>query len=57
MYEMITLNVPFQAEDMEGLAATIVKGKYEPIPKTFSDQLSKVISLMLELNPLKRPSA
>lgn len=37
MYEMITLNVPFQAEDMEGLAATIVKGKYEPIPKTFSD--------------------
>jgi hypothetical protein len=33
---MTALNVPFQAEDMEGLANVIVKGKFDPIPKLFS---------------------
>ncbi len=37
MYEMTALEVPFQAEDMEGLANVIVKGKYSPLPSNFSD--------------------
>jgi NIMA (never in mitosis gene a)-related kinase len=57
IYEMTALEVPFQAEDMEGLANTIVKGKFNPIPEFYSEDLWKVITLMLELNPTKRPSA
>jgi hypothetical protein len=34
---MTALNVPFQAEDMEGLANAIVKGKFPPIPKNYSE--------------------
>jgi hypothetical protein len=54
---MTALEVPFQAEDMEGLANTIVKGKFNHIPEFYSEDLWKVINLMLELNPAKRPSA
>jgi len=54
---MTALEVPFQAEDMEGLASSIVKGKFGPIPEFYSEELWKVITLMLELNAAKRPSA
>lgn len=47
IFEMAALNVPFQAEDMEGLAKAITKGKFDPIPSFYSDELSKIISLML----------
>jgi NIMA (never in mitosis gene a)-related kinase len=57
MYEMTALEVPFQAEDMEGLANAIVKGKYSQLPSDYSDELCRIISLMLEVNPSKRPSA
>jgi NIMA (never in mitosis gene a)-related kinase len=33
IYEMTTLEVPFKAEDMEGLANTILAGKFDPIQK------------------------
>lgn len=33
---MTTLEVPFKAEDMEGLAQTVLLGKYSPIPNNFS---------------------
>lgn len=54
---MAALSVPFQAEDMEGLATNIIKGKYDPLPSIYSQDLCKVIYLMLEQNPTKRPSA
>lgn len=37
MYEMTALEVPFQAEDMEGLANTVVKGKFAPLPSQYSN--------------------
>jgi NIMA (never in mitosis gene a)-related kinase len=36
IYEMTTLEVPFKAEDMEGLAKSVLNGKYDPIPNIFS---------------------
>ncbi len=42
---------------MEGLANSIVKGKFNPIPEFYSEDLWKVITLMLEMNVAKRPNA
>ena len=39
--------MPFQAEDMEGLADNIIKGKFDPLPEFYSQDLWKVIYLML----------
>lgn len=56
IYEMTTLEVPFKAEDMEGLAQTVLVGKYQPIPNTFSKELSQLINNMLQLKPKSRPN-
>lgn len=56
IYEMTTLEVPFKAEDMEGLAQTVLTGKFTPIPNTFSKELSQFIGFMLQLKPKSRPS-
>jgi NIMA (never in mitosis gene a)-related kinase len=53
---MTTLEVPFKAEDMEGLAQTVLAGKYAPIPHTFSRELSQLVSNMLLLKPKNRPT-
>lgn len=42
---------------MEGLANSVIKGKYSPLPSTYSDELCRIIGMMLEVNPTKRPSA
>ena len=36
IYEMTTLQPPFQAEDMEGLYQAVVAGAYKPIDSRFS---------------------
>lgn len=41
---------------MEGLAQTILLGKFAPIPNTFSKELSQMINNMLQLKPKSRPS-
>ena len=56
-YEMVTLNVPFKAEDMEGLMKTVLTGKYNPIPNNFSKELSQLINQMLQLKPKNRPNS
>ena len=54
---MVTLNVPFKAEDMEGLMKSIINGKYSPIPGSFSKELSQFINQMLQLKPKNRPTS
>jgi NIMA (never in mitosis gene a)-related kinase len=56
IYEMTTLEVPFKAEDMEGLAQTVLIGKFSPIPNSFSKELSQLINNMLQLKPKNRPT-
>lgn len=56
LYEMTTLEVPFKAEDMEGLANAVLAGKYPPIPNHYSKELAQLIQYMLQLKPKARPS-
>jgi NIMA (never in mitosis gene a)-related kinase len=56
IYEMCALKPPFNSTSMEGLYKEVSKGVYNPIPRRYSKDLSKVISLLLQLNPDSRPS-
>jgi serine/threonine protein kinase len=56
LYEMVALKPPFRAEDMEGLYRKVLRGQYPRIPAHFSNDLSEVIGVLLQVNPRHRPS-
>ena len=57
LHEMAWLEVPFRAENYIRLAEIISKSKKGPIPDRYSKELSKIIDLMTQKNPEKRPNA
>ena len=56
IYEMAFLKPPFRANDMEGLFKKINKGIFEPIPSFYSKDLNLIISELLKVNPILRPT-
>jgi len=56
LYEMLSLQPPFRAEDMEGLYRKVLSGKYPRIPKQYSADLNEVLDMLLQVNPRQRPS-
>ena len=56
IYEMINLSLPFTGENKEILLKNIMKGKFNPIPEFYSDNLKSIINDMLILDSSKRPS-
>jgi NIMA (never in mitosis gene a)-related kinase len=56
LYELCTLRRAFTAFNMNALFANIIKGKYDPIPRSFSNDLQQLISRMLTCDPKSRPS-
>lgn len=57
LYELVTLNVPFQANDIKGLKKKIISGfYYDKIPNYYSKEISQIIHLLLDKNLNTRPS-
>lgn len=56
LYELCTLRHAFNAANMNGLLMNIVRGKFNPIPPTFSKELKQLISKMLTKDANTRPS-
>ncbi|KAL4438072.1 hypothetical protein ABPG74_016851 [Tetrahymena malaccensis] len=54
IYELVSLNPPFKAQDMEGLFKKVQKGQYDPIPSWYSQDLTDFLSLCLQVNPKMR---
>jgi len=42
---------------MDGLYKKVIKGQYSKIGNGYSDELSNVIKMMLQVNPSNRPNA
>ena len=57
LYELATFKPPFQAKNQIMLAMRIKSGKVEKINKRYSEELWRVICLMLNVNYEKRPSS
>jgi NIMA (never in mitosis gene a)-related kinase 1/4/5 len=56
IYEMSSLQPPFQALDMQQLFRKVVKGMYPELPRRYSTDLSNLIHAMLQVNATLRPS-
>lgn len=56
VYEMIALKPPFKANSMDELFRKVTSGKYDKIQNPISGELSQILSLLLQVNPNKRPS-
>ena len=56
LYEIASLKPPFEATTQVALAVKIKDGKYSRLPKIYSEELWRVITLMLASNKEKRPS-
>lgn len=57
IYELCALKPPFTGTDFPSLKRAVTAGRYSHIPKKYSESLSRVISMMLRLNPKERPTA
>ena len=57
IYELCMLKPPFRGTSIKNLAKNIQKGVYEQISNFYSDDLKKIISMMLVLKPENRPSS
>ena len=55
LYQLVTLRLPFDANNLPILSMRILKGKYKPIPTTFSKPLADLIDHLLKVNPKERP--
>ena len=56
LYEITTLNVPFLGLNMQELYQNILYSKYKPIPRIYSKELNEMIKIILNKNPIERPS-
>jgi NIMA (never in mitosis gene a)-related kinase len=59
LYELCCLDFPFKVPNnsLAALALRILKCKYNPLPKVYSVELSRVVAMMLNVNPKARPTA
>lgn len=56
LYESVCLKPPFRADDMSGLYRKVLKGVYPRIPNHFTDNLTKVIKELINVQAQLRPS-
>jgi len=56
LYEIAALKPPFEAKTQVSLALKIKDGKYNRLPKIYSEELWRVIKLMLNPDKKKRPA-
>jgi NIMA (never in mitosis gene a)-related kinase len=53
---MVTLRPPFRAENMEGLYNRVIKGQFNKISDRFSNDLTEIIKLLIQVQPEMRPT-
>ena len=56
LYELCQLKPPFRGTSLKNLCYNIQRGIYEPIMNFYSDELKKLIYLMLRTDPNLRPN-
>ncbi|CDW85297.1 protein kinase domain containing protein [Stylonychia lemnae] len=56
LYEMLTLNPPFRAPNMNGLYHKVLRGLYDPVPSMYTKDLQFMVRNCLQVSPVARPS-
>ena len=55
LYELCTLKLPFDSNNIAQLSMKILKGNYDPIPFKYSKEMHNIIKKMLNVDQNKRP--
>jgi len=56
LYELVALHPPFQANSLDKLAARIMAGQFEALPRQCSPELGALIRRLLIVDTKQRPS-
>ncbi|OMJ88256.1 hypothetical protein SteCoe_9841 [Stentor coeruleus] len=56
LYELCTLKPPFDGNSIRQLSLNICRGTYPPLPSHFSKELKNLVTVVLTLDPNKRPT-
>jgi NIMA (never in mitosis gene a)-related kinase len=56
IYELCCLKLPFRGKNIDQLFRCVLSGVYDPLPSHYSKELNGVISMMLKIDPTKRPN-
>jgi NIMA (never in mitosis gene a)-related kinase len=56
LYEICSLKPPFKGNNLEELYKNVMKGYFEPLPSTYSKELTSLICSMIRINHLSRPT-
>jgi len=56
LYEFAALRCPFRSKTLLGLAKTIKRGIYEPLPDHFSSAMGRCVQWLLNTDYMKRPN-
>jgi NIMA (never in mitosis gene a)-related kinase len=56
LYELCALRPPFKGTSLENLYKNVIKGIYEPISNIYSKDMSTLIGMLLQVNPMNRPT-
>ena len=56
IYELCALRPPFVGDSFAQLKKGVLSGRYNPIPKTYSAELSGLIARMIRVNQRERPT-
>jgi NIMA (never in mitosis gene a)-related kinase len=56
LYEMATSQLPFKGKNNEELFDAVQNGKFKPLPASFSEEFTQLITRCLSVDPSKRPS-
>eukprot|EP00039_Didymoeca_costata_P001766 m.54888 g.54888 ORF g.54888 m.54888 type:complete len:774 (+) comp10957_c0_seq2:421-2742(+) len=55
LYEMCSLKHAFNGKSLPALILKIMRGRYPPIPKVYSDQMRRLVERLLSTKPTNRP--
>ena len=55
LYELCTLKLPFDSNNIAQLSMKILRGNYDPIPFKYSKEMHNIIKKMLNVDKNKRP--
>ena len=55
LYELCTLKLPFDSNNIAQLSMKILRGNYDPIPFKYSKEMHNIIKKMLNVDQNKRP--
>lgn len=57
LYELLALRPPFNGHSLQDVVDAVLRGRYQPLPRSRSSEFDSVVASMLSREPSRRPPA